>query len=117
ANIVVVELIVTRPEHRECGHGEKNLSARLQELRGPPQGLDGVGKVLEDVEHQDQPVFLAGIEAFVERVQADAAGPGAIGPNSRRIHLNAFDRTETGEHSEEETVSASDVEDRSPTLC
>jgi hypothetical protein len=95
-------------------HGDQDRAARLEQLDGATQAHEGVGEVLEDVEHQDERVGPAWLEALVEGADVNSFRPAPFRADTDWIHFDALDSTHRFELLEKETIAAAHIEDRSP---
>ena len=92
---MTVQLVVARPKSGKRGHGHDDRSPGDEKLDCPAEAVARIRKMLEHVQKKDQRVPLARLEARIERLDPDAAGPGSSGRDSGGVHLDSLDAAES----------------------
>ena len=86
------------PETSSIGSEQKQLSTRLKDSQNLREGLDGVGQVLNNVEHHDDVEAVGGVVLIFETARADVKAVRPCGGHSLEVKIDAFDLPSQGLH-------------------
>ncbi len=113
ARVMPVQVVVRCPKGAKRRHCDQQHPVRLEQRQRMTQRPDRIGQVFEHVEHHDERIRLARLEARIERAHVDHAATATFVGDYCPVGFNAFDGSELSKSVEEESVSAADVQDGS----
>ena len=109
ARAMVIHDVVIGPQHPKSGHSEKQNSARFQQSVSAGEGASRIFQMLENIQHEQQVVTLAGLETAIEWSDVNFGGIRAGGIDEMGVGLDAFDVAKLGQAGEKQSVTTTNV--------
>ncbi len=110
---VLIENIVARPDCLEGRHGRQEKSILRQQASNVPERRLGVGKMLQNIEHQDNGILVLRLEAVIKPSAMNLLPPTGV-RRERLLDVDALDFAEARQLLEEQTISATYIQDARP---
>ena len=107
--IMMIDIIMRRPQRVEGGDSHQQASARAQQSAGMLERNFGFRKMFKHVQHQDQIKCLTGLEACIELLQKDSWTVWAVRSDCVFVRFHTEDFAEAAKTIKQQPIAAAHI--------